>query len=578
MPNSRSAHGPSETGSASRNVTLVLGVIVLTGSLVFGSVAFGSSRPLRPSQQSAKTVAGALNPSSFMNPHARVGHLESREALAEGLAFTGPATPSLDPEDCGPDALPETGLQGQVPRADQQSGRAELGYRCGLELVGQTDIDARGMNFQMDWLGHCAYVGMAGQIAPTPLSPDETDHPFRGTAVIDASDPQNPEVVDILKSPAGISEHEAIEINAERGVLAMQIGGVEARWIEVYDVSEDCREPVLKGRYDSGGAQLHGMEISPDGKTIYATNTFPEPRKVFHAIDITDLSSPQLITTWDPTEESPTEAVPANKYGIHDLKISADGTRAYLGAVQRLGAVGPETPTLVILDISDIQNRVGDPDPEPISETYAANFGHSVVLGEIDGTPYAFTGGELPFVGPPYCPWAWGHIIDISDESDPKVVSDIKLEVNEVGHCAETTLDDENYSIHFNGVDHPGGADRVRLGPGEEPEDVRLLFHSWYDSGLRVFDVRDPKEPREIAYYNPPVHPGTVFNDEPTGVTDPNLGDPDAPRAAWGETSTTSSVRYRPETGHIWVVSVENGFQVLELTDSVRQAVGLDGE
>src|SRR5918999_327078 len=104
--------------------------------------------------------------------------------------------------DCGPDALPETGLQGQVPRSDQESGRSKLGYRCNLRLVGQNDVDNRGANFQLGWYRDCAYVGIVGnQFSQGPASPAE--HPLEGVAVIDLSDPRHPQLVRLLKSPVG---------------------------------------------------------------------------------------------------------------------------------------------------------------------------------------------------------------------------------------------------------------------------------------------------------------------------------------------------------------------------------------
>jgi hypothetical protein len=45
---------------------------------------------------------------------------------------------------CGKDDLPEGPIQGDVPKADQDSGRAQQGYNCGLALVGHTRLDFDG--------------------------------------------------------------------------------------------------------------------------------------------------------------------------------------------------------------------------------------------------------------------------------------------------------------------------------------------------------------------------------------------------------------------------------------------------
>ena len=36
---------------------------------------------------------------------------------------------------CGLNDTPETGIQGDIPSADRESGRADLGYNCGLSQV-----------------------------------------------------------------------------------------------------------------------------------------------------------------------------------------------------------------------------------------------------------------------------------------------------------------------------------------------------------------------------------------------------------------------------------------------------------
>ncbi len=46
----------------------------------------------------------------------------------------------------------EPGLQGQVPLAEQLSGRAAQGHHKGLRLIGQNSILDRGANFSLAWL------------------------------------------------------------------------------------------------------------------------------------------------------------------------------------------------------------------------------------------------------------------------------------------------------------------------------------------------------------------------------------------------------------------------------------------
>jgi hypothetical protein len=447
--------------------------------------------------------------------------------------------------DCGPDGIPETGLQGQVPKDDQDSGRSKRGSRCNLRLVGENDIQGRGANFQMGWYRSCAYVGSVGARDYQTSTGDELD----GVAVIDAKDPRRPELVRIVRAPDGVSQHEAVEVNERRGMLVVQTGGLSARYVDVYDVSGDCRNPVYKGRYDGGGPIFHGQRISPDGNTVYATDYTGYAAAsggVMHVIDVSDMSNPRLITKWDPTQEAG-----SSSYGIHDLEVSADGRRLYLGAVDpsaTRGALiaGPPSntgPTMVVLDTSEVQDRKPDPDLKVVSDVRLPNFGHTEQRATINGRPYLITSGETPFVGADNCPWAWGNIVDMSDERNPRPVSEIKLAVNEQANCGTVGEDDAVYSIHYIGVD--------------DVENTTTVFYTYYTGGVRVFDVRDPTRPQEVAYYHPPPVETTAHPPLPK-----NAGDYQGPE--WD--SATSDIRYFPEERRLWFVSIGRGFQVLELT------------
>lgn len=421
--------------------------------------------------------------------------------------------------------LAETGLQGQVPRADQESGRSQQGYCEGVRLVARHDIGRRGNNFQLSWLDDCAYVG-------TSQAPD--DHKLAGTAVVDVSNRRAPKLVRILHSPTvGYNNHEALEANAARRVLVAQTGGrgrgVFAQWVDVYDAS-DCRRPVLRGRYNHGSPALHGLRISPDGRTVYASAQWGQ--HVVTAIDISDLDNPKVLARWSP---------PSRHYVVHDLDVSADGTRVYLGAT------GPQTG-LTVLDSSDIQHRRTNPRLEQLSETIWTHegqiVGHTVFRARIGGRPYVLVGGEHPYAGA--CPWDDGiRIIDVSEEAHPVVVSRFALEVNDPRNCPSTLQDRANYSSHYMGVD--------------SLDDTTTMFVTWYTAGLRVIDIRDPANPREIAYFNPPPQPDTRIprseSGDVVGMRNPS----------WD--LSTSDVRYRPDSGEIWFSSVANGLQIVRLTD-----------
>jgi hypothetical protein len=69
-------------------------------------------------------------------------------------------------------------------------------------------------------------------------------------------------------------------------------------------------------------------------------------------------------------------------------------------------------------------------------------------------------------------------------------------------------------------------------------------------SGLRVFDVRDPKNPKEIAYFNSPI---------------PERSTPVFDASNWA----MSSPSFVPERGEIWYSDGYSGFWNVEVTNGV---------
>src|SRR3954467_42137 len=84
----------------------------------------------------------------------------------------------------------ETGLQGQSTLAERMGGSSAKGINCNLNLVGQ--FQGEGAYHAQTWIDTCSYYSTAkgaGQVHP-------------GVAVIDVSDPTQPQATAYLDTPS----------------------------------------------------------------------------------------------------------------------------------------------------------------------------------------------------------------------------------------------------------------------------------------------------------------------------------------------------------------------------------------
>ncbi|WP_348672685.1 hypothetical protein [uncultured Abyssibacter sp.] len=429
---------------------------------------------------------------------------------------------------CGPGSNPETGMQGRVSSEDHTSGRAAEGYTCNTELVGSyTTPNAIGtvggfkVERYVDAQGNeCAYYDST-LLFPTNLLDVEA-----GVNVMDMSDPANPELVTRLLTPAMLTPHESLVVSQEGGVLAAVMGnpGFYPGIVDVYDISEDCRSPQLRSSALVGNLG-HESGLAPDGRTFYSANP-GTPTLV--ALDITNPLLPTRL--W------------SGPYYSHGLSVSQDGNRAYIASGNGLG--------MLILDVSEIQARVEDPQVYEVANITWPNMtipqnaipftrdGKSYVL-EIDEYSANQADGGVAAHGDVV---GAGRIIDISDETAPVIVSDLRLEVHEPENRAEIAGDPgaflpiQGYAGHYCNVP-------TRVNPD-------IAACSMIVSGLRVFDIRDPANPREIAYFNAPVQPRLT---------------PVFEASNWA----MSSPAFVPERKEIWYTDGYSGFYVVRVTNDV---------
>jgi hypothetical protein len=374
---------------------------------------------------------------------------------------------------CGVGSRPEPGIQGRVP-----AGSATLGLWCNAALVSHqgTSGGFKVLRY-VDTQGHeCAFYDTALLF---PTNAVNLSGPSLGVAVLDMSNPARPVQTDTLTELPMMSPHESLALNPKRGLLAAVLGNPSTYpgLVSIYDAHADCRHPVLQStalvaRYG------HESGFAPDGNTYYATGTAVD---AITAIDVTDPKHPHPI--WQ------------GNIRAHGMSISSDGNRAYVA--------DPNGGDMLILDTTEIQARTPDPQAREISRlTWAsASIPQNAIPFTVHGKPYLlefdeYTAATVDPTGDQDAVGA-ARIIDISDERRPRVVSNLRLQVNQPAdhHAAAgdpgASSPVQGYAAHYCNL-----SSRV---------DPKVVACSFIASGLRVFDISRIDAPKEIAYYVTPT-------------------------------------------------------------------------
>lgn len=438
---------------------------------------------------------------------------------------------------CGPGSLPEKGIQGRVSLADRNSGRNRKGYRCNLERLGR--FQGEGSSWVSQSYGRCAYM--------STRFPSTGKYP--GVQVIDVSDPRAPRRVRTLTSPAMLGTWESLKVNRKRGLLAAVFapspGGNGVAFFDVYDIKTDCAKPRLLSSVSTTDLSVpanvlgHEGDWAPDGKTYWAAGL---QAGLVTAIDVADTAHPKIVYTGQ------------TGFINHGLSVAADGNRLYIAEVGNITGFltgghehvhAPDGNGVNILDVSQVQTRRPLPRIWQVGRlrwTDGAVGQHAIRISYA-GRPH------LIFVDEGGAGAA--RIIDITDEGVPRVVSKLKLGIHSTKYADVRAADTQGTGV-FGYEGHYCDVDRVT--------NPTALACGYFQSGVRVFDIRDPRRPREIAYYNPPAQVGR--NAELTGSEHASN-----PALSGALTADWCSSPPRFVGNQLWVTCQDNGFMALRFTN-----------
>jgi|FLYL01.1.fsa_nt_gi hypothetical protein len=336
----------------------------------------------------------------------------------------------------------------------------------GFHLIGHSDLNGFGDGMQVMSLGEVLYVAHFG---PSGM----------GTSILDISDPGAPRVVRQWPAPPGSHTH---KVQVADGLLLVnhelfRSDGPAPVGLAIYSL-EDPWEPRRIGFLDTGGRGVHRI-VWEGGRYAYVSAT-PEgyTGRIWIIVDLDDPENPVEVGRWwwpgmwTAGGEQP-EWPEGQQWDVHHGLVSGD--RAYLGFWDG---------GMVILDISDLSR------PRLVSHLNWEEGGHTHTALPLPDRDLVVVTDEAVTEGcdgPPHMV----RVVDVSDETAPFVRSICPVPE---GDFCERGLRFGAHCLHENR-------------PGSYRSDT-LMFVTYFNAGLRVYDVTDPDRPEEVAYYIPECPPG----------------------------------------------------------------------
>lgn len=378
--------------------------------------------------------------------------------------------------------------------------KIEKGIAKNMELIGYHDLEDR-PGFQMAmqvvsdrWYLYCAH------------------YRHRGWTILDVTDPTDPKFIKFISEPGGKPATSTLKIQVANGIMITQLqlslqSLKEGRpddpcdeGILIWDI-KDPENPKYLSHWKTGGGLWIGTHRNyyDGGRYVHLSATCPGfTGHIYRIVDIFDPSHPVEVGRWWLPEQwvaggakytGPTFTHPSLM--LHSPYIK--GNRAYLAYCDG---------GLIILDISDItlpkfisQLKTKPPLGAFISLPSAIPLTkRNLVIISSEGigkeTYEKATGskGVLPL--------SFAGIVDVSDETNPTLISFFPVPEPPPGASYKNFHEKPGWF-------GPHNWHEPHNNPYLENRDDRVYL-TYFNAGVRVYDISDPLLPKEIAYYIPP--------------------------------------------------------------------------
>ena len=327
---------------------------------------------------------------------------------------------------------------------------------------------------------------------------------------VDVSDPRKPKVIVQTDLPHAEVRSNSLEVSGNLMAVAYQVArpGLKPAGFDLFDISVP-EKPRLLSHFDASGPHSRGAHCLwfVDGTTVHMACSDPEliplnpkDHQVYRIVDVSNPTAPRAVGRWHlpGTMQGDDAPPPVRLAPPFDSGFRAHNTNVYPDRPDRCYLAYLDAGAIV-MDISDLGN------PTPISF-----FRNSPPF-------HGFTHTALPLFE--------RNLLVVSDESVRDNAEDWPKLVWMVD------MSDENHLLSLSTLPMPDpevhktrggrfGAHNVHENtpvPGAWQSD-EVIVCSYFNGGLRAYDIKDPFRPREIASFVPDAPAGSPagaiqFND-----------------------------------------------------------------
>ena len=320
---------------------------------------------------------------------------------------------------------------------------------------------------------------------------------------VDVSDPRAPKVIVQTDLPHAKMRSNSLEVSGELMAVAYQTTtyGLKPAGFELFDIS-DPEKPRSISFFDASGPHSRGCHQLwfVDGKTVHMACSDPElkPRnpkddQIYRIVDVSNPSRPLAVGRWHlpGTMQSDAEPPPERLAPRFDAGFRAHNTNVYPERPDRC-YLGYLDGGIMVLDIADrsrpklVSRWRNSPPYNGFAHTVLPLFGRDLLV--VTDESIQNDGADWPKL-------VW--LLDARDERNPVSIATLPVSgvtpfLHRGGRCGA-------HNVHENPP-----------APGAWRSE-NIVLGTFFNAGVRAYDIADAYAPREVAWFIPPVPAGSPY-------------------------------------------------------------------